>query len=210
MRDVEGTFAVEGDAALQQRTRRDLAESLIRNEPRLATVKDEKELSPEQRAAQAKRLQPMSRWVRLWVGEALAHRNEARAVPLLSSIVNEAKAPLGAERFDVLLAVEKLSDYYRANRKFEDSIATWLKMDALFTDNGWRAEIRVEAARDYMKMGQAEKAKELYDQVPAFGFGWFTGMALWDQANTLVQQGKHEEARQLLQRPISAAPMPSR
>ena len=60
----------------------------------------------------------------------------------------------------------------------------------------------VGAARLYLVDGQEAKARELYAQVPQHGHGWFTGLALLDQADHLVRQNKHEEARKLLRQPV--------
>ncbi len=52
------------------------------------------------------------------------------------------------------------------------------------------------------QMGDQEKARALYAQVPQYGHGWFTGLAIYDQAYTLIKSNKHDEARALLQKPV--------
>ena len=61
----------------------------------------------------------------------------------------------------------------------------------------------VETARLYSELGDPQKAQALYQQVAQHGNGWATGMALWDQANALIHEGRHEQARKLLMTPIT-------
>jgi len=49
-----------------------------------------------------------------------------------------------------------------------------------------------------MQAGNEAEAERLYEEVPRYGYGWATGMALNDRARRLLAQGKHKEAQQLL------------
>jgi len=55
---------------------------------------------------------------------------------------------------------------------------------------------KIEAARLYVAMGDEQRAEDLYRQVARHGYGWATGLALYDQAVRAMFRGNHEEARE--------------
>ena len=151
--------------------------------------------------------------VRLWMGEALANAGDARAVTVLGSVRDElrGRAPLATirEAAAAFLASERLAWFYRDSDQHEKEVQSWLGLPVLLAEtplqkstNWMLPDALIGAARGYNALGQDEKARGLYAQIPQYGHGWFTGLALNDQASALVSKGKHKEARQLLDTPL--------
>lgn len=139
--------------------------------------------------------------VRLWLGDYYQASKDARAVPVLESVLaelqdkskNKGREPL------VFQTVERLAWHYRDAGQLEKAAETWLRLEQLLPEPNWMmADASVEAARLYTQMGDEKKADELYSKVPQYGQAWFTGVALFDQVSQSINQGKHEKARKLL------------
>ncbi len=60
----------------------------------------------------------------------------------------------------------------------------------------------MEAGRCFQRAGDADASAAAYGRVPAYGYGWATGMALYEQAAALIVAGKHTEGRALLATPF--------
>jgi tetratricopeptide (TPR) repeat protein len=67
----------------------------------------------------------------------------------------------------------------------------------------WRGDSLVEAGRFYSRAGETDKARDLYKQAQTSGYGWAQGLSLYEQANLLMAEDKHEEARRVLTTPIT-------
>ena len=101
--------------------------------------------------------------------------------------------------------LNRLADYYRNTGKPEKSRALYEAegQQTRETDPIASSVATFEAARSAQLSGDTEGAEELYAQVVKGGYGWTAGLALWDQANALIQKGENEKARQLLQTPVT-------
>jgi tetratricopeptide (TPR) repeat protein len=148
------------------------------------------------------KLQPMEKLpptVRLWLADYYQAIKDERCVALCESILHEIKASVKDESALVFQSIERLGWFYRNVGQYEKSGQSWLRMKDYHDHVGWWIpDSLVAAARQYKRAGNQAKAQELYAQVPAFGNGWFTGLALYDQAEELVNKGQHIESRKLL------------
>ncbi len=177
---------------------RDMAGLLVRFAP-------ESIAKPEQLSAR----------VRVALCRYYADEGDARTVPLCEALIAEkldgkqikqplASNPDGGSSSLWLSSVITLAQYYENTGKGQKAGETWVRALKYWQDaKWWQSSIRIEAARAYTSVGQSEKAKTLYDQVPSIGDGWYTGLALWDQASILMANGNHRKALQLLQTPVS-------
>jgi hypothetical protein len=125
---------------------------------------------------------------------------DPRAVPFYESILASLPQPPGEKG---ALPVFKLSDYYAAIGDYKKAAETRLRMKDYTTNPQFLANSEVEAARFYMQIGEEEKAQQLYEGASGHGYGWASGLAIYDKASFLIEQGKHEEARKLLLTPVS-------
>lgn len=89
------------------------------------------------------------------------------------------------------------------NRYAEAAQAQEKQLDFL-SDPDSRANISLEAARFYLKAENREKADQLYSQIPRYGYGWATGMALYDEATLLMQTGHPEQAQLLIENALQS------
>ena len=81
------------------------------------------------------------------------------------------------------------------------AIERWLSLPLSVADH---ANAAVQSARLYWKAGKHEEAKVLYSRVPDYGYGWATGMAIYDQAQYLMEDGNWPAAQELLQQAIKS------
>ena len=156
--------------------------------------------------------------VRLWVGEALANAGDARAVTVLGSVIDElrGRAPLATmrEAAAAFLASERLAWYYRDTYQHEKEAQMWLELPTLLADTPlyestkWMLpDALIGAARAYNTIGEEDKARELYAQVPQYGHEWFTELATYEQAALEMQRGNSVQGRQILQQsPLASSP----
>jgi tetratricopeptide (TPR) repeat protein len=94
-----------------------------------------------------------------------------------------------------------LSDYYGSMGQYIEAAETKLKINEQTQDAFWTGNTYVEAARFYTLAGETEKAQELYKKAEKSAYGWAAGMALVDEGNALIAQGKYEEAIKVLSQP---------
>jgi hypothetical protein len=78
-----------------------------------------------------------------------------------------------------LIVMTLLADHYAAMGDFEKAALTKLEIGQIATDESWRANTTVEAARYLMQAGQTEKANALYKQAEKSSYGWAQGLALY-------------------------------
>jgi len=136
-----------------------------------------------------------------------AGRNEA-AIDLLLGLVREVEAlvregkGLGAEAGEEVRQLGKayylLGQNYREVGELREGAEWFERLGNLRTDGTSRASGLIEAARLYLRLGDEQKANELYDQVAQYGNGWLTGVAICDRAAQLIDKEQHQEARSLL------------
>ena len=141
-----------------------------------------------------------------------AGRNEA-AIDLLLGLVREVEPlvregkELGAEAGEEVRQLGKayylLGQNYREVGELREGAGWFERLGNLRTDGTSRASGLIEAARLYLRLGDEQKANELYDQVAQYGNGWVTGVALSDRVTGLIHRQMFEEAKRLLEHPVS-------
>lgn len=142
--------------------------------------------------------------VRLWLADYYQSIGNEKCVTLSESILSEIKMPVKGENTLVFQTIERLGRYYAVKGQPEKAAQTWLRMQHYHADIGrWTADSILEAACQWRAAGKDEEADKLFARVQDFGNGWFTGLALWEQANTFIDKGRHNLARQLLIKPVS-------
>jgi tetratricopeptide (TPR) repeat protein len=155
------------------------------------------ELIVKHDAQRLKNLTTLSPKVRLWTGDYLQSIGDARAVPMLESVIAEIKTPVKSYEPSALLflSIEKLAWFYEHKGDYIKSADTWLRLKPLLHEPGWMVpDALVAAARQYAQMGDLPKAKELYAQVPQYGNEYFTQLALIRQVKHLADAGQLDEA----------------
>lgn len=180
-------------AESNEELKRDLAGLLVRYAP--ATVATPKTLSAR---------------VRLELGIYYSSIGDARAIPLCQALIAEKldgkqeKIPTGAaaEPDNVSLwlgSVIYLAQYYQNVGQWEKAAETWERALKFWQDADWfQSSVRIEAARAYTVTGQDNKAQNLYSQVAQYDDGYFTGLAIHDQASRLIYKGKIKAGQTLL------------
>jgi hypothetical protein len=99
-------------------------------------------------------------------------------------------------------AVLAFAEYYQFVGDYAKSAETFLRAKDCTQASNTLANCTVEAARAYAVAGMDSEAAKLYGQVPAHGYGWATGIALYAGAIRLAGQGAFEQAMQILETPI--------
>jgi tetratricopeptide (TPR) repeat protein len=141
--------------------------------------------------------------LRLWLADYYWTQRDARSVAVAESILSEVKEPVKGENPLVFQAVERQAWFYSDTNQYEKGAQYWLRMEKFHAESGWWVpDALIQAARLYQTLGQEQKAKELRDRVLKSSDPMFTGLVVYDQADTLINQGKHTQARALLQQPI--------
>ena len=145
--------------------------------------------------------------IRLAVADFYRSRGDRRAVPLFEAMVAEFEAQEkqtpGSFKKTWIVPLAHLAMFYSEQGDHLRSAQTWARWSALPSDAEWQADWRVAAAREYKAAGQPDRAQALYAAVPQLGDAWQTSLALWDQANALIEKGQHEQARELLQQTVA-------
>lgn len=155
----------------------------------------------------AEKLQPLEKLspnARLWLADYYMSIADERTAPIGEGILQEIKAKVPDEDALAFQTIERIARYYAAKGEPAKGAQTWLRITDYYTDkNRFIPDALLEAAQLYMWSGEEEKANHLYDQVPQYGNGWFTGIGLIDQAEGLLRQGKHADALKLLQKAVT-------
>lgn len=153
--------------------------------------------------------------VRLELCRYYSSIGDERAVALCEALIreklegHEQKQPTGsaAEPDDASLwlrSIIALAQYYEKISQWQKAGETWERALDFWQDSRWlQTGLRVDAARAYALAGNTSKSDEFYRQAASYGQGWFTGLIHYDRAFALIKQGKHEEARALLQQSVS-------
>ncbi|MBI3923320.1 MAG: tetratricopeptide repeat protein [Armatimonadetes bacterium] len=135
----------------------------------------------------------------LAVAEYYAGLKDERCVKLYEGLL--AKRKIGPHTW--LPELYGLGRYWSRTGNYAKAAGTFLRAANYSTDKPLLANCTLEAARQYLRMGDEKRAFEQYESVARFGYGWGTGMSIVDQAGYLMGRGKHEEARKLLVRPVT-------
>jgi tetratricopeptide (TPR) repeat protein len=152
-------------------------------------------------------ISPVPLSVRTWVADYLSSVNDARCIVLYEGLLKDLDSQ--PQRKAVMSSwswvhpVGSLAESYAQFLRFEKAAQVWERAPEYSNNPAWLADATLEAARARRRAGQEEKAAKLYAKVPQYGNGWFTGVALYDQAYQLIENGKHTEARALLLQPVT-------
>ncbi|MDQ3814409.1 MAG: tetratricopeptide repeat protein, partial [Armatimonadota bacterium] len=159
-----------------------------------------------QPTAATPRAKPVSGRVQLAVADYLSKADDERAVAVYEELLRETERTKNqGPPVRVVGAVNHLASHYERRGQLQKAIEVYMN-GAKYSDSPhWQASLRLHAARLYRQIGEKEKAHELYTQVPQYGAGWITGLAIFDQASELLHQGQHAEARKLLLQPVTGA-----
>lgn len=151
-------------------------------------------------------LKTLSAGARYRVGAYFFTQNEPRAQAVLAELVEEAaqeKQARGVLPWYHPLAATRLGEWYQNEREYQKALEVFTGALAISQHPNYVADWTLQVARTYALMGDEKNARQWYEKVPQYGNGWFTGLAFWDQARHLMQQGKHVEARKLLEQPVT-------
>jgi tetratricopeptide (TPR) repeat protein len=139
--------------------------------------------------------------VRLRVALLLMSKRDARGVEMMEEML--AEMPRDRPEPVILDAlIYKLSAYYRSKGDNGKALETTLVIREFNSSPADKANTLLNAARTTQAMGDREGAKKLYEEVAGYGYGWATGHAYSALAEYLFRDGKLEEGRALLKKPI--------
>lgn len=125
---------------------------------------------------------------------------DVRAVPLLEERLAAIKQP---DPKSLVPELNLLASYYVETGQFQKALELYLQAPRYSTNPEYLASHLMHAARIYRQLGNEAKAQELQAQVAQHGFAWVTGMMRWEQAAAFMEKGRHDEARRLLQEPLT-------
>lgn len=138
--------------------------------------------------------------LKLALAEYFRSIRDARAVPLLEERLAAIKQP---DPKSLVPELNLLASYYVETGQFQKALELYLQAPRYSTNPEYLASHLMHAARLYRQLGNEAKAQELQAQVAQHGFAWVTGMMRWEQAAALMEKGRHDEARRLLQEPLT-------
>lgn len=151
---------------------------------------------------QAAQMLALPRPVQHIVMQALRESPPPNTVELYEAMLQEkAKQPPTQETW--IPALANLGFYYMNTGQPQKAAETWMRAKNYSTNPQWLADATSEAVRLYVQLGNEPKANQLAAQVQSYGYGWYTGSTLIDRARGLIARGKHKEARELLQQPVT-------
>ncbi len=140
--------------------------------------------------------------VQLALADYYASISDEKAVPLYEALLKQAQAP-----YEQGLVLCVLGEFWAERKQPQKAQNVFERGRQVLTGNHphFAAEMLIRAARAWTngEGGDGDKARVLYARVEKEGDGWMTGMALYDQAQTLLDGGKDAEARKLLQQPLN-------
>jgi hypothetical protein len=104
---------------------------------------------------------------------------------------------------DINTALYSLANYYREIGETEKSIATSLRIEGFTKDPKQISQHIYSAVSVALQADDKARAQQLIDKIIGYGNGELTGYAYMMMANQLSREGKWEEARAVLQKPIA-------
>ncbi|MCC7495444.1 MAG: hypothetical protein IT204_24050 [Fimbriimonadaceae bacterium] len=140
--------------------------------------------------------EPTPRSLALHYAGWLARRGDGRCVAVLEQLLRSGPTPRPP---GAVLELELLVVYHRRVQRRAAAAETWLRVGQYSRDAATCANYQIEAARDYHAAGQSAAADGCYAKVPQYGYGWATGLAIFDQAQRLLAAGQLDAADRLLQ-----------
>jgi len=138
--------------------------------------------------------------VQLALADYYAGVGDEKAVPLYEAVLKQTKAP-----YEQGLVLCALGEFWSGRKQPQKAQDVFERGRQVLTGSypHFAGEMLIRAARTWAEYENQEKVGLLYARVAKEGDGWMTGIAFWDQATTLMAQGKHQEARKLLLTPVS-------
>jgi hypothetical protein len=131
-------------------------------------------------------------------------KNDKRGAEIMENILKN----LPRENPDMGVAnvtIFYLSKYYKSIGETEKSIATSLRMQEFTKEPAMLSSSFFRAAQTASEAGDTVRAKQLYEQVIATNEGWMTAQSIIALSQILSKEGKLNEARALLQKPVEGA-----
>jgi tetratricopeptide (TPR) repeat protein len=128
-------------------------------------------------------------------------KNDARGVEIMDNILKN----LSRENPDMRIAstvISLLARHYSEIGEYEKSIATSLKAQEFTQEPQFLSSFIFTAARTAATAGDTAQAQKLYEQIVETGGGWAKVQSIIALSQILSKQGKVEEARALLQKPL--------
>lgn len=145
----------------------------------------------------AKTIEPRAK---LALAEYFRTIRDPRLVPLLQERLAAIKQP---HPESLVPELNLLASYYIEIGQLQKALDLYLQAPRYSSAPAYLASHLMHAARTYRQLGNEQKAQELLAQVPQHGFAWATGMLHWELAAALMEKGQHDEARRLLQEPLT-------
>jgi tetratricopeptide (TPR) repeat protein len=136
------------------------------------------------------------------VARWLLSQKDARVETMAENIL-KTNATEKPDLENVSMALYILSGYYRKKGETEKAIATALRIEEFSKDPRIIGSHIFSAIDIALQAGDKAKAQQLMDKAIAYGNGELTGRAYKTMAGQLSKEGKWEEARAVLQKPIT-------
>ncbi len=140
-----------------------------------------------------------SRAVRLHVAKSLASRRDDRCVALFEDLL----AARGDKTREPPWELIGLADYRTRSGQHRQAGELWLRFEDYCTFEHEVANSLVEAGRSFRRAGDAAAADRVLARVPGYGYGWASGLAVYDRAAAWIEAGRHDQARELLKQPVT-------
>ncbi len=144
--------------------------------------------------------QPKS--VQLALADFYASQGDEKAAPLYEAVLKQTKAPYGQG-----LVLCALGAFWAERKQPQKAQDVFEQGRQVLTGSypHFAGEMLVRAARAWAECGNQEKADLLYPRVAKEGDAWMTGIAMYYQADALLQKGQPQEAQAVLQKPVEGA-----
>ncbi len=135
-----------------------------------------------------------SRNVTLQVAGALGRHQDGRCVEVFEKLL----ASRGEKTREVPWELIGLAKYHTSGGRHREVAEAWLRVERHCIYYHEVANSLVAAARALTRAGDYSAAATVYERVAPKGYGWATGLAVYDQASRLIDIGAYEEAERLL------------
>ncbi len=146
--------------------------------------------------------------LRMAVADYFREQKDPRAETMLRQLLDEGGADAqkngGRRAWYYEPTLNRLAEFYRKMEQPQKAQALYEQeeRDTAQKDAIASSVAALEVARLSTLIGDEAGAKASYARVARGSYGWAAGLAIWDQANALIEKKQHEAARQLLKQPI--------
>ena len=160
---------------------RDLVQTLLRHQPQIL---DKPQNLPSRTL--------------LHIANVLGAQKDERAVALYEEVLSRQakRSPVWPDEVDA--AIYNLATYYQRTGQLQKAVDTESRIYNYTTFAPLLANFELQIGRLYAQMGDAEQAAQWYEVAEARNDGRASGVARMDRAETLFNQGKTAQARQVL------------